>query len=323
MNFKYKTPKRKSYRKTPKRSKKRSIKTNLKKKSSKRRSTRMYKKKGIKDGMKRSNSYSDDKSGKKFKTDRTNYDLSGQYKSYKDLEYISEDSYLNSNRYSKIRREILNINLELCYLYEYNLETYFLSVAIFDKFMLKYTKQINTIRGDLLELISITSLIIAAKFTEVYTETIKTYSISLSSDFGVDNIVQTEKDILEYLDWNVNLPTSYYFLKYYIHKGIVLVSDNLIKLSEYILILLTMDINSLKYKPSLLALCSLLVAEEQTNKETHPLWIQPLIDFTGYNSIEITNCKTFILTSVKSIKMHDLSSFFLEDYDSIKEFTDF
>jgi hypothetical protein len=293
MSFKYKTPKKK-YKEKPRKSPKKLP----------RKSPRKSYNKNKYDSMKK-------------------IDLTEQYNYYKKIEYVFDNTYINSKKYSIYRAESLNYIIDICFIFDYNLYTYFTACAIFDKFMLKYIGKLETIKQDYLKLISVTSLFISAKFHGVYHESINDVYSALVSPYNGDNIIESEREILFYLRWEITLPTSYYFLQYYINKGLVLMTDNLVKLSEYILCLLTMDINSLKFKPSLLALCSLLVADEKINIVTHvllELWKSPLIEFTGYNIDEINECKLFIVNMLKTFNITELSSLFQEDYDSVKGF---
>ena len=235
-------------------------------------------------------------------------DLYAQYKRNKDSEYVFNDRYINLKINHELREYILNYILNLCFEFEYELYTYFLCIALYDKFLLKeysiskdiFEKDITESIKNYLKFICLTCLVIAAKFNEHSQQSLAEYS--KYSEYSIDNIIHQEGKILKTLDWVVELPTSYYFFEYYnSNKRLVLCSGNVINVTKYILINLSMDANSLKYKPSLLALCALLVADEKINTETHDLlelWKHILIEFTGYNSDEIKVCKDFILNSI-------------------------
>ena len=259
-------------------------------------------------------------------------DISGQYERYK----RSEHTFTFNYEYSEILQRMLILNIGACIILKYSLKTYFLSVAIFNEFILNNPKTLKTLKelkkidglDSYLTLISITSVFTASKIEEVYPEKTRVYlSTILPYGYGKKDIEQTEHKILDHFKWNLHtISTSCYFLHYYAHT--VTCEGKVVDLAEYILILLSIDINSLKYKPSLLALCSLLVACERISPSSIEISIGPLIDFTGYNIKEIEDCKKYILTYVKPLKdivTHELLKRFRHDilsrtYSTIKDY---
>ena len=78
------------------------------------------------------------------------------------------------------------------------------------KHSLKYINTNNIIQNQKLHAIGVTSMFIASKYEDIFPIPLKDFATSISHNaFSVLYIKSVEKDILEMLDYNINVPTIY------------------------------------------------------------------------------------------------------------------
>jgi transcription initiation factor TFIIIB Brf1 subunit/transcription initiation factor TFIIB len=137
-----------------------------------------------------------------------------------------------------------------------------------------------------LQLVGITSLLIAAKFEEIYPPEIKDFVYICDKTYKRDDIINCEIAILTTLGFFLRVPTAVHFLDRYAKLNSC--SDVHKQLAQYILELTLTDIKMNRYAPSHLASAAIFL----TNKllKQHPSWSSAMVEHTQHTEQEIKGC---------------------------------
>ena len=161
-------------------------------------------------------------------------------------------------------------------------ETLFTVVMIIDKYLMK--KQVSK---ENLQLLGATAFFIAAKYEETYSVPEIKELVHLSANaFTKSDLLRLEADILLTLDFNLIMNNTFKFMEPFV-KLIKMAPKN-VHLTQYILELSLLDINFLKYKPSLLAAAGIYLVNKIRRVEE--IWPDVLVGLTGYEEKEIKSC---------------------------------
>jgi hypothetical protein len=135
-------------------------------------------------------------------------------------------------------------------------ETLFSVVMIIDKYLMK--KQMSK---ENLQLLGATAFFIAAKYEETYNVPEVKELVHLSANaFTKSDVLRLEADILQTLDFNLIMNNTLKFMEPF--TRLIEMSSKNMHLTQYILELSLLDMNFLKYKPSLLAAASVYLVNK-------------------------------------------------------------
>lgn len=166
-------------------------------------------------------------------------------------------------------------------------ETLYLTVAILDR----YLQQAEKASKNEMQLIGITSMMIACKYEEIYSPEIDDFVYICDNAYTSDQIMTMELGIVEALDYNLGMPMSIQFLRRYSKTAQVLgedvVNGNQHALAKYLLELALTDYDLCSIKPSLLAAAALKLSLEILTKETWGAFFQHYSEYTE-EEIEFT-----------------------------------
>lgn len=127
------------------------------------------------------------------------------------------DTFLQNHKITSIvRTRMIDWMVEICSVFNYMDETFFLSVNILDIFLQK-TKKIYD--NSNIHLIGMTSIFTASKFQEIYPQTLKNFAHKVGHDmFILDEIKNMETQIMTDIGMEVLVSTSLYdFMKTYFY----------------------------------------------------------------------------------------------------------
>ena len=127
------------------------------------------------------------------------------------------DTFLQNHKITSIvRTRMIDWMVEICSVFNYMDETFFLSVNILDIFPQK-TKKIYD--NSNIHLIGMTSIFTASKFQEIYPQTLKNFAHKVGHDmFTLDEIKSMETQIMTDIGMEVLVSTSLYdFMKTYFY----------------------------------------------------------------------------------------------------------
>lgn len=153
-------------------------------------------------------------------------------------------------------------------------ETLFLSISVLDKFL-----SLKRVDRTQLQLIGITSLLIASKYEEIYAPEINDIVFVTDNAYNKEQILDCEETILETLDFSVTFPSSLHYLRRFSKAA---GSDIVVHtLCKYLCEIALLDVKLLKFYPSEIAAGSVYLAQAMTNK--FPLWSPTLEHYTKYS----------------------------------------
>ncbi|EFA86843.1 cyclin [Heterostelium album PN500] len=191
-------------------------------------------------------------------------------------------------------------------------ETFFLSVNIVDRYLSAVPIPINK-----LQLVGITSMLLAAKYEEIYSPEIKDFIVTSDNACTHDEVLSMERSILSTLKFHMSTCTPLHFLRRFSKAA---GSDSRThSLSKYLTEISTLDYKLLKYVPSMIAAASIYVARRMTMRNG-PFWNITLEHYTCYKEADIMQCALEINdvrkreenTSLKATKKKYLSPKLME-----------
>ena len=158
-------------------------------------------------------------------------------------------------------------------------ETLFLTINIIDRYL-----SISKATKENLQLIGITSMLIACKYEEIYFPEIKDFIYMTDDTYSKDEVLQMEYEILKKLEFNITNPSSLRFLEIY---NFYLKLDNKIYfLAKYFLELSLVNYKQIKFLPSIVATSAIYLSKKQDVLfDENELW-----NITGYTFNDIEEC---------------------------------
>ncbi|CAG9336289.1 unnamed protein product [Blepharisma stoltei] len=175
-------------------------------------------------------------------------------------------------------------------------ETLFLSVTIIDKYLEK-----RAVTRQQLQLVGVTSLYLSSKYEEIYPPELKDFVQITDRAYTREQVVKMEKEILNTLNFNITLPTSWRFFERY--GGISDLNSQGKSVGQYLLELALVEYHMLKYKPSLKAVAATYMGHKILNRDYS--W---RIEDTGYSDEEIKCCAKDMLILFQAAPRHPLTA---------------
>jgi hypothetical protein len=158
----------------------------------------------------------------------------------------------------------------------------FLAISILDRY-LEANPDISRLK---LQLAGIGAMLIASKFEQTNFHSVSTYVEVSDCCYTHDEVLEMELNILKDLNWNVRAPTPLDFLNRLV-KGNLLIfclhpfflkfllaarfEDSLQLLSRYILELIVVEYDLLRFKPSIIAASTIYLSRKLTSRK--PTWV--------------------------------------------------
>jgi G2/mitotic-specific cyclin-B, other len=139
-------------------------------------------------------------------------------------------------------------------------ETLYLTVSLIDRYLER-----KVVVRQKLQLVGVTAMLVACKYEEIYSPEVKDFVYITDKAYQKEEILAMEVDILQTLEFNITMPSSWRFLQHYskligYEKGIEFY------LSEYLIELGLLNCKMLKYTPSMMACGALYLTMKITKK---------------------------------------------------------
>jgi len=142
-----------------------------------------------------------------------------------------------------MRQILVDWLIEVHLKFKMKAHTLFISVNLIDRFLSKVLVERNQ-----LQLVGITSLMIAAKYEEIYPPPIGDFVYITDNAYSKSELILKELEILTVLDFNVTFPISYTFLERFLEK---LNEDSFTKqYAHFLLDCSLLSMQTLDFKPS-------------------------------------------------------------------------
>ncbi|KAM8753153.1 G2/mitotic-specific cyclin-B3 [Rhynchonycteris naso] len=163
--------------------------------------------------------------------------------------YIDRQTHISSN----MRAILVNWLVEVQITFQMNHETLYLAVKLVDHYLMKVI-----CKKDKLQLLGSGAFLIAAKFQESYLPSVDDFLYICNDAYQQDEILAMEIHILQTLEYDINIPIAYHFLRRY--SWCVPVSMNTATLSRFICEMTLQEYDFIEERASMLAAASFLLA---------------------------------------------------------------
>ncbi|KAF8661076.1 hypothetical protein HU200_057177 [Digitaria exilis] len=172
---------------------------------------------------------------------------------------------------------------------EYKLvaDTLYLTVYLIDNFLSQ-----NCIQMQKLQLLGITSMLIASKYEEFCAPSVKEFCAITDSTYQMAEVLELERKVVNDLGFYLSVPTTKTFLRRFLRAAqasCIAPSTTLCYLANYLSELTLIDYGFLKFLPSVVAASSVFLARWTLNQLDHP-WNPTLEHYTSYKSSNIRMC---------------------------------
>ena len=208
--------------------------------------------------------------------------------------FMKEQTEINS----KMRAIIVNWITEVHNRFKLLPDTLFLSIVIFDRYM----SLIKNIEKQKLQLIGVTSLLIACKYEEIFSPEVRDFVCILDRTYDREDLMYQENEMMKYLKFEITFPTS---LRYYeilrIEFGI---EDKYYEYGIFLLEMSLLDCRFSKYQQNLIATTVCFIVKKLFNKD---LKIEKFLENTKINLEELKNCLIdicFLLENIQASCYH-------------------
>lgn len=191
--------------------------------------------------------------------------------------YLSYHQHINED----MREVLIDWLAEVHLKYKLAAETLYLTVNILDRY-LERTPDVTTSK---LQLVGITSLLIASKIEEIYPPEVKELSFITSKSYSCNEIIEMERQITLKLEYNLTVPTIYTFLCRYLKAAHA--DKIMVQVSCYLAESTLQHYKMLNYLPSLIAAKCVHSARMMTNR--YP-WSPTLRKYTKLDEDDLVLC---------------------------------
>lgn len=174
-------------------------------------------------------------------------------------------------------------------------ETLYLTVNIIDRFL-----QIHKVSRPKLQLVGVTSLLIASKYEEIYPPELRDLVYICDRAYTRPDIIEMEECILKTLGYQITIPSAHAFLVRYLKAGHA--DKRIVQLSCYILDSTLQSYDLLRYLPSQLAAAAVFIARRTVGRNA---WSPTLLRYAEYCEEEIITVARDVLRE-KSIANPEL-----------------
>ena len=160
-------------------------------------------------------------------------------------------------------------------------DTLFLGVNIVDRFL---ERQIT--KREQLQLVGVTAMFIASKYEEIYPPEIKDFIYICDNAYTKSEIIIMERQMLKVLNYNLNITSTYRYLKCY--NRVINPGPKAYNMALYLIELALVEYKFIKYKPSLCAASALYISNRLINKDLE--WNIKAANTIGYQEHELKKC---------------------------------
>ncbi|XP_059430008.1 G2/mitotic-specific cyclin S13-7-like [Corylus avellana] len=218
--------------------------------------------------------------------------LDDMYNFYKHTECASvvHDYMVNQpDINAKMRGILVDWLIEVHRKFELMPETLYLTINIVDRFL-----SVKAVSRRELQLVGISSMLIASKYEEIWAPEVNDFVCISDNAYVKEQILVTEKAILEKLGWLLTVPTPYVFLVRYIKASIP--SDQEMENTMFFLAELGIMhyTTIISHSPSMIAASAVYAARCTLDKT--PFWTETLEHHTGYSEDQLKECAELLVS---------------------------
>eukprot|EP01036_Dinobryon_divergens_P029160 gene29160-38223_t len=190
--------------------------------------------------------------------------------------YMSRQEYVNE----KMRTILVDWLVEVHLKFKMVPESLYMTVSIIDRFL-----QLKQVRRSKLQLVGVASLLIAAKYEEIYPPELRDLVYITDKAYNKQEILEMESDIVNTLEFKFTVPTIHSFLCRYLKAAHA--DRTMVQLACYLTERSLQEYTLLRFLPSTIAAASVLIARKTLKR--HP-WSPTLVKYTNYDEDELQAC---------------------------------
>ncbi|XP_062224172.1 cyclin-B1-1-like isoform X2 [Phragmites australis] len=203
-------------------------------------------------------------------------------------DYIDSQVEINS----KMRAILADWIIEVHHKFELMPETLYLTMYIVDQYL-----SLQPVLRRELQLVGVSAMLIACKYEEIWAPEVNDFILISDSAYSREQILSMEKGILNRLEWNLTVPTSYVFLVRFLKAASSDIKND--KEMEHMVFFFA-ELSLMQYGlvtrlPSMVA-ASAVYAARLTLKRA-PLWTDTLKHHTGFSESQLMDCAKMLVSS--------------------------
>jgi hypothetical protein len=193
-------------------------------------------------------------------------------------DYIEAQVEINS----KMRAILADWIIEVHHKFELMPETLYLAMYIVDQYL-----SLQPVLRRELQLVGVSAMLIACKYEEIWAPEVNDFILISDSAYSREQILSMEKGILNRLEWNLTVPTSYMFLVRFIKAACsgIKTDKEMENMVFFFAELSLMQYGLVTHLPSMVA-ASAVYAARLTLKRA-PLWTDTLKHHTGFRDSDL------------------------------------
>ncbi|CAL4960870.1 unnamed protein product [Urochloa decumbens] len=203
-------------------------------------------------------------------------------------DYIDAQVEINS----KMRAILADWIIEVHHKFELMPETLYLTMYIIDQYL-----SLQPVLRRELQLAGVSAMLIACKYEEIWAPEVNDFILISDSAYSREQILSMEKGILNRIEWNLTVPTSYMFLVRFIKAASsgIKIDKEMENMVFFFAELSLMQYGLVTHLPSMVA-ASAVYAARLTLKRA-PLWTDTLKHHTGFTESEIMECTKMLVSA--------------------------
>ena len=207
-------------------------------------------------------------------------DILNDYKSTT-KNFIINENYMNNqiDINKKMRKILINWLIEVHLKFKLKENTLFLSINLIDNFLSKN----NNLNRKFLQLVGISSLLIASKYEEIFPPKINDFIFICDNAYNKNEILNMEKLILNSIDFNINFPTIFNFFE--IYNQFFIFDKKIYFFCLFIIELTLLEIKFLNYSADEICASAIYFSMKIFNIQNENFEI-----FTKFSYLMIKNC---------------------------------
>lgn len=195
---------------------------------------------------------------------------------------------------------------------EYKLvsDTLYLTVSYIDRFLSYHVLSRNK-----LQLLGVSCMLIASKHEEITPPHIEDFCYITDNTYAKEEVLEMEKEILKFLNFEVSNPTTKTFLRSFTRTAQENSTPSTLKfefLACYLAELSLLDYGFLQFNPSMVAASAIFLSNFTLQPEKHP-WSLALQLYSGYKASELKYC-VLVLHDLQLCKKGNSSQAVREKY---------
>ena len=176
-------------------------------------------------------------------------------------------------------------------------ETLYLTVATIDRYL-----EQTQVRRSRLQLVGVASLLIAAKYEEIYPPEFKDLIYITDKAYNKQEILEMESDIVTTLHYDFTLPTIHSFLCRYLKAAHA--DRSMVQLACYLAERSLQEYSMLRFLPSVIAATAVMISRKSLSR--HP-WSPTLVKYTNYDECDLEACTIELERLVNDISCQQLA----------------